>query len=76
MEVIEAARKVTGSAIPVKLCPRRHGDPVTLVASYNLAKECMGWEPKHSRLENIIESAWLWQKKHPQGYKSGQRSKA
>ncbi len=74
-EVIEAARKVTGCEIPVKLCPRRAGDPAMLVASYKRAKECLGWQPQHSALETIIDSAWQWQRSHPQGYGGGQENK-
>lgn len=69
MEVIEAARRVTGAAIPVEVYPRRPGDPSALVASSELAKVDMGWEPQYPELESIIGSAWQWQKEHPQGYK-------
>jgi len=71
MEVIETARKVTGADIPVKICPRRPGDPARLIADYNRAKDHLGWQPQHSALEDIIKSAWLWQKKHPGGYDAG-----
>ena len=71
MEVIEAARRITGAAIPIKICPRRAGDPEKLVASCALAKASIGWEPLYPELEDIIDSAWQWQKKHPQGYKVG-----
>ena len=46
------------------------GDPAALVADYRKAKESLGWQPRHSALENILKSAWLWQKKHPEGYKA------
>lgn len=68
IEVIEAARRVTGAEIPVKVCPRRPGDPAKLVASYDLAKANMGWKPQHPELDSIIESAWKWKGEHPQGY--------
>ena len=68
IEVIEAARRVTGVNIPVKPCPRRPGDPAVLVASSNRAKEELGWKPKFSNLEAIIESAWKWIRRHPNGY--------
>ncbi len=67
-EVIEAARRVTGTAIPVKVFPKRPEDPVKLVASSELAAVDMGWKPKYPELESIIESTWEWQKEHPQGY--------
>jgi len=68
MEVIEAARKVTGSAIPVKVCPRRSGDPAVLVAGSKLAELELGWKPRYPELESIIGSAWQWQQEHPEGY--------
>ncbi|MFC1893544.1 UDP-glucose 4-epimerase GalE [Chloroflexota bacterium] len=70
-EVIATARRVTRSEIPVRVHPRRPGDPPELVASSALAKKEIGWEPKHSSLEEIIGSAWEWQKEHPNGYTRG-----
>ena len=60
-QVVEAARRVTGHAIPVEMKPRRAGDPARLVASSEKAKAELGWVPKHTELEGILESAWAWQ---------------
>jgi len=60
MQVIEAARRVTGHAIPVELCDRRPGDPAVLVASSAAIQRDLGWEAQHTDLENIIGSAWAW----------------
>jgi UDP-arabinose 4-epimerase len=59
-EVVETARSVTKKEIPVKQAPRRAGDPAILMADFALAKETLGWEPKHSDLKTIIESEWNW----------------
>lgn len=67
-EVIETARKVTGHAIPAKICERRAGDPARLIASSDKARKILGWKPEHAQLEEIIESAWNWHKNHPNGY--------
>ncbi len=67
-EVIEVARKVTGNSIPAVVSPRRDGDPAQLIASSKKAKEILGWKPEHDSLEEIIQSAWNWHKKHPNGY--------
>lgn len=67
-EVIEAARRVTGAAIPIEFLPRRSGDPPKLVASSDLGRNGLGWELKHPGLEKIIESAWLWRRRYPEGY--------
>jgi UDP-glucose 4-epimerase len=60
-QVIEAARRVTGHAIPVEVRARREGDPARLVASSELAKVGLGWAPRHTALEDILGSAWEWQ---------------
>ncbi len=58
MEVIEIAREVTGREIPIKLGPRRPGDPAVLIASSNEIKKDLGWSPRFGDLRSIIESAW------------------
>ena len=67
-EVIEAARRVTGHAIPAVEAPRRAGDPAVLVASSEKIQKELGWRPKLPDLEEIIASAWRWFRKHPNGY--------
>ncbi len=68
LEVIETARKITKAPIPMEIQPRRQGDPAMLVANSELAKAELGWQPKLSSLETIIQSAWQWQQQHPHGY--------
>lgn len=67
-EVIEAAKKVTGLPIKVEMTDRRAGDPATLIASSDKAKEVLGWNPQHADIEEIIDSAWKWHKNHPKGF--------
>lgn len=67
-EVIEAARKVTGHAIPAIEQPRRAGDSARLVASPERIKKELGWEPKNTNLQDILSSAWEWHVSHPNGY--------
>jgi UDP-glucose 4-epimerase len=67
-QVIDAAQRVTGRPIPVRECPRRPGDPVSLTASNERARRELGWEPQLPGLEDIIESAWRWHQAHPEGY--------
>lgn len=61
LEVIEAARKVTGRDIPVTLVERRPGDPAVLVGSSEKAKRVLGWRPRYAEIETIVEHAWGWQ---------------
>ena len=67
-QVIEVVRRVTGHAIPAIECPRRPGDPAVLVASSAKIARELGWHAKHSRLEDIVRSAWDWLRSHPDGY--------
>lgn len=67
LEIIETARTVTGDKIPMVIGNRRPGDPDKLVASHEKARRILGWEPKKD-ITAIIESAWHYHKKHPNGY--------
>ncbi|MBQ3437786.1 MAG: UDP-glucose 4-epimerase GalE [Fusobacterium sp.] len=67
-QVIETVRKITKHPIPIEISPRRAGDPAILVASSEKANQLLKWKPKYNKLEQIIESAWNWHKKNPNGY--------
>jgi UDP-glucose 4-epimerase len=68
LAVTEAARRITGRPIPTVPCPRRPGDPSTLVAAPGRAEQLLGWRPRRSRLDEILASAWEWHRTHPSGY--------
>ncbi len=67
-EVIAACREITGRKIDIVEKPRRPGDPPRLIASSEKIKRELGWQPKFQSLEAIIESAWKWHEKFPDGY--------
>jgi UDP-glucose 4-epimerase len=62
-EVIDCAERMSGRKIPLRIAPRRDGDPVRLVADSCKAKAVLGWKPKFSRLEDIIYHAWAWEQR-------------
>jgi len=68
LEVIESCRRVTGHPIPAVEKPRRAGDPPRLIASSAKAQRELGWQPQFQKIDTIIESAWTWHQKFPQGY--------
>jgi UDP-glucose-4-epimerase GalE len=70
-EVVDAARRVTGRAVPTVERPRRPGDPPELVAAVGRAATVLDWRASHSSLEEILGSAWRWHQAHPQGYRGG-----
>ena len=67
-EMLEAAREVTGKEIPAKIAPRRPGDPDSLVAASDKAREVLNWQPKYDDVHDIIATAWQWHSTHPKGY--------
>jgi UDP-glucose 4-epimerase len=60
LEVIEAARQVTGRAIAAKIEAPRPGDPSHLIARAGKAHSLLGWRPDYSDLSAIIRSDWNW----------------
>lgn len=69
-EVIDVARTVTGAPIRVSEQPRRAGDPAALVASARAIRDDLGWQPRYAGLSEIIESAWRWHRRHPDGFEA------
>jgi UDP-glucose 4-epimerase len=67
-EVVEMARQITGRWISTEAAPRRAGDPPVLIASPDKIMRDFGWNPRHSELDRIIDSAWRWHLAHPNGY--------
>lgn len=67
-QMLEAAREVTGEPIPAKIAPRRPGDPDSLVAASDKARNVLGWDPKYDDVHDIIATAWKWHSTHPKGY--------
>lgn len=59
-EIIDSSRKVTEKEIPAEIADRRPGDPDNLIASSERIKAVLGWEPKYTNVEDIIDSAWQW----------------
>lgn len=73
LEVIRAARRVTGRDIPVRLAARRAGDSAVLVASSDAARGELGWVTKLT-LNDMVETAWRWHSAHREGYRERVRA--
>jgi len=66
-EVIDAAARVTGCEIPVRVADRRAGDPAVLIASSARIRRDLQWMPRHQDLDIIVGSAWTWMREHAPG---------
>jgi UDP-glucose-4-epimerase GalE len=68
-EVVAAIEKVAGEKVPVRMAPRRAGDPAELVANPSRAAQVLHWKARYS-LDEIVSTAWNWaqkqtSRKHP-----------
>jgi UDP-arabinose 4-epimerase len=61
-EVVAEVGRVSGQRIKIRAAERRPGDPPILVADPRRASELLDWQPRHSGLDKIVESAWSWHK--------------
>lgn len=62
LEVIEVVKRVSGVDFPVKLSPRRPGDPAAIVAKADRIRAELGWKPRLDDLETIVRHALDWEK--------------
>jgi UDP-glucose-4-epimerase GalE len=62
-EVLAAAERVTGRAVPHTVGPRRAGDPAELVADSTRLQERLGWKPRYTSLDEIVATAWAFEQR-------------
>ncbi len=62
-QIVAAVESVIGRPLPVKECPRRPGDPPTLISDPRRIKSKLGWQPHHEGLDGIIHSALEWERR-------------
>jgi UDP-glucose 4-epimerase len=58
LEIVEAARHITGKPIPTRIVGRRAGDPAKLTASSKKAHELLNWTAQYSDLDTLIKTSW------------------
>lgn len=67
-EVVRAVESASGRAVPVRIGPRRPGDPPRLVAAPDRLRQATGFEPSWTDLEDLVETTVRWRRDHPEGY--------
>ena len=68
LDVIRATEAVTQRRVPHVVSCRRPGDPAVLVATSSKLGRILHWKPRESSLESIVETAWAWRTRFPDGY--------
>ncbi|MDB5557272.1 MAG: galE [Enterovirga sp.] len=62
LEVVDVMKRVSGVDFPVKLSPRRPGDPAAIVAKADRIRAELGWVPQHDDLDGIVAQALAWER--------------
>jgi UDP-glucose-4-epimerase GalE len=65
LEMLRAVEKVVGARVPHVIGPRREGDPPALVACPDKLRTTLGWSPRYTSLETIVEHAWSFARRQP-----------
>jgi len=60
-EVLRAVERAAGVRLPLRVAPRRQGDPPTLVAANARIREVLGWRPAHDDLDRIVADSLAWE---------------
>jgi UDP-glucose 4-epimerase len=63
LEVLAAARRISGNEFPVDFADRRAGDPASLVADVSRIQAELDWRPMFDDLEIIISHALAWERR-------------
>ena len=70
-EVVDMVERVALTSVPVRVEPRRPGDPPELVADATALHTDVGWQPELSSLDQIVKDAFRWHRDHERGYPGG-----
>ena len=72
-EVVDVALEISGREFVARETERRPGDAPRLVASAELARRELGWQPRYTALPDMVASAWEWMSAHPRGYEAHEK---
>ncbi len=75
-ELVDSVRRVTDRDIPVRVGPRRPGDPPVLIADPTRARDRLGWRPRYADLAIQVKHAWAWRQGGGKTWKRTQASAA
>jgi len=67
-QVIDTVKDVSGRDFKVTDMPRRAGDPAVLTADPTRANAELDWQTTYTDLKTIVETAWKFHNRLPNGY--------
>lgn len=62
LQVIDAVRRASGGSLKYRVGPRREGDVASVIADASQLRSKLPWRPQHDHLDDIVRSAWIWEK--------------
>lgn len=57
-QIVDATENIIGKRLNYRFAPRRPGDPAVVIAKAELAQQILGWKPKYTNIEDIIQTVW------------------
>jgi UDP-glucose-4-epimerase GalE len=60
-QVIRCVERLGHHPVPIRVGPRRLGDPPALVSDSTKARQLLGWIPRYSDLDRIVADAIAWE---------------
>ncbi len=67
LQIVNAFQEINQIAVPYQIVDRRAGDVPEVWADVSKIRSDIGWKSQYS-LSDMMESAWNWQNKNPNGY--------
>jgi UDP-glucose 4-epimerase len=69
LQVLKTVDKVSGKSVPFSVQRRREGDAAILFADAEKIKAELGWAPRYTQIDPIIETAYRWHYNNPEGHR-------
>jgi len=75
-ELIESTQRVSGKELTVKQAPRNPGEAAAVWCDPSKANSELGWRPKFTEIDAILQTVHDFMKSHPKGYQQAEAAEA
>ncbi len=73
-EVLRAVERASGTRLPVRMAPRRAGDPPALIAAASRIRQALHWRPVFDDLDRIVADAIAWERRMAEAPRQARRA--